>query len=188
MALLINNELAAELLSMQECLAALESVLKEQGRGEAVDRNKSSIHVPTDDSGLWYRYCSMEGASRGFKVAAIRIKSDMISWPEVSGRVRETKYTGRPGLYGGLILLFSTTNGELLAILNDGFIQHLRVAGTYGLGVQVHGSKRCANPRTDRLRRHGEVQCGSLFPGEATTSNQGFQHPTRAIGTDLRWK
>ena len=136
MALLINNELAAELLSMQECLAALESVLKEQGRGEAVDRNKSSIHVPTDDSGLWYRYCSMEGASRGFKVAAIRIKSDMISWPEVSGRVRETKYTGRPGLYGGLILLFSTTNGELLAILNDGFIQHLRVAGTYGLGVK----------------------------------------------------
>lgn len=41
MALLINNELAAELMSMQGCLDALESVLKEQCRGEAADRNKS---------------------------------------------------------------------------------------------------------------------------------------------------
>jgi alanine dehydrogenase len=136
MALLINNEVAAELISMQACLEALESVLKEQGRGEAADRNKSSIHVPTDDAGLWYRYCSMEGASRGLRVVAIRIKSDMISWPEVNGRVRETKHTLTPGLYGGLVLLFSAGTGELLAILNDGLIQHLRVAGTYGLGVK----------------------------------------------------
>jgi alanine dehydrogenase len=136
MALLINNEVAAELMNMQACLEALESVFEEQGTREAADRNKSSIHVPTEDPGLWYRYCSMEGGSRRLQVVAIRIKSDMISWPEVNGRVRETKYTGTPGLYGGLILLFSARNGELLAILNDGFIQHLRVAGTYGLGVK----------------------------------------------------
>jgi alanine dehydrogenase len=136
MALLINNEVAAELISMRGCIEALESVLTEQGRGEAVDRNKSSIHVPTGNSELWYRYCSMEGASRGLQVVAIRIKSDMISWPELNGRVRETKYTGTPGTYGGLVLLFSARNGELLAILNDGFIQHLRVAGTYALGVK----------------------------------------------------
>jgi alanine dehydrogenase len=136
MALLINNDVAAELINMQSCLEALESVIEEQGKGEATDRNKSSIHVPTDDAGLWYRYCSMEGASRRRRVVAIRIKSDMISWPEINGRVRETKYTVAPGVYGGLVLLFSAGNGELLAILNDGFIQHLRVAGTYALGVK----------------------------------------------------
>jgi len=161
MALLINNELAAELMSMQACLEALESVLKEQGKGEAADRNKSSIHVPTDDSDLWYRYCSMEGASRGLQVVAIRIKSDMISWPEVNGRVRETKYTVTPGVYGGLVLLFSARNGELLAILNDGFIQHLRVAGTYGLGVKY-------TARTD-ARTLGLIGSGAMakFNAEA---------------------
>jgi ornithine cyclodeaminase/alanine dehydrogenase-like protein (mu-crystallin family) len=136
MALIINNEVAAQLMSMQGCLEALERVFRELGRGEAVDRNKSSIHVPTDNPDLWYRYCSMEGASRELQVAAIRIKSDMIQWPAVNGRIRETKYTGKPGLFGGLILLFSSQTGELLAVLNDGFIQHLRVAGTYGLGVK----------------------------------------------------
>jgi len=135
-ALIINNELAAQLMSMQGCLEALERVFREQARGEAVDRNKSSIHVPTENPELWYRYCSMEGASRDLQVAAIRIKSDMIQWPEVNGRIRETKYTGKPGLYGGLILLFSGRTGELLSIFNDGFIQHLRVAGTYALGVK----------------------------------------------------
>jgi len=134
--LLINNEVAADVLGMHECMEALAVVLKEIGNGEAADRNKSNIHIPTGDPCLWYRYCSMEGGSRALQMVAIRIKSDMVSWPDVNGRLRETKYTREPGLYGGIILLFSATNGELLAILNDGFIQHLRVAGTYGLGVQ----------------------------------------------------
>ena len=98
MALLINNELAAELMSMQGCLEALESILKEQGRGEAADRNKSSIHIPTGDSGLWYRYCSMEGASRALQVVAIRIKSDVVSWPEVNGRIERNKVHWDSGL------------------------------------------------------------------------------------------
>jgi len=135
-ALLINNHVAASLLTMRECMEALEFVLKEKGKGEAADRNKANIHIPTEDSKLWYRYCSMEGGSRGLKAVAIRIKSDMVSWPEVKGYLREQKYTSRPGLYGGLVLLFSAVNGELLAIFNDGFLQHARVAGTYGLGVQ----------------------------------------------------
>jgi alanine dehydrogenase len=136
LALLINNEVAAGLLSMHECMEALAVVLKEIGKGDAADRNKSNIHIPTDNSSLWYRYCSMEGGSRSLQMVAIRIKSDMVSWPEVNVRLRETKYTREPGLYGGIILLFSARSGELLAILNDGIIQHLRVAGTYGLGVK----------------------------------------------------
>lgn len=136
MALLINNEVAAGLLSMRECMESLEFVFKEKGKGEAADRNKSNIHIPSGDPGLWYRYCSMEGGSRALQLVAIRIKSDMVAWPEVNGQIREAKYTCEPALYGGIVLLFSARNGELLAILNDGFIQHLRVAGTYGLGVK----------------------------------------------------
>lgn len=136
MALLINNQVTASLLTLGECMEALEFVLKEKGKGEATDRNKANIHIPTEDSKLWYRYCSMEGGSRGLKAVAIRIKSDMVSWPEVKGYLREQKYTSLPGLYGGLVLLFSAVNGELLAIFNDGLLQHARVAGTYGLGVR----------------------------------------------------
>lgn len=136
MPLLINNEVASNALSMQECMDSLENIYKEEARGEAVSRNKSSIHMPTEDPNLWYRYVSMEGGSRGLRVVAVRIKTDMVFWKPVNGIHRELWYTSEVGKYGGLVLLFSAENGELLAILNDGFIQHMRVVGTYALGAK----------------------------------------------------
>jgi alanine dehydrogenase len=136
MPLLINNEVAANVLGMQDCMDSLENVYKEEARGGAVSRNKSSIHMPTGDSNLWYRYVSMEGGSRKLRVVAVRIKSDMVFWKPVNAIHRELWYTSEVGKYGGLILLFSAESGELLAILNDGFIQHMRIVGTYALGAK----------------------------------------------------
>ncbi len=42
----------------------------------------------------------------------------------------------RPGLFCGLILLTSIENGEPLAFLNDGHLQHMRVGGDGGIGVK----------------------------------------------------
>ena len=42
----------------------------------------------------------------------------------------------RPGLYCGLILLTSIENGELLAFINDGYLQHMRVGADGGIGVK----------------------------------------------------
>jgi hypothetical protein len=61
----------------------------------------------------------MEGGSRAPGYYALRIKPDIISWPRVNGKVRQRKYATRPGLYGGLVLLYNTDNAEFLALLND---------------------------------------------------------------------
>jgi alanine dehydrogenase len=75
----------------------------------------------------------MEGASRSFETFAIRMKSDMLEWPE--GKTVE-KYCVEPGTFCGFVMVFSTRNGEPLAIINDGIIQHMRVGGCAGLGVK----------------------------------------------------
>ena len=41
-----------------------------------------------------------------------------------------------PGLYCGLIMLFSTETGGPLAMINDGTLQHFRVGGGAGLGAK----------------------------------------------------
>jgi ornithine cyclodeaminase/alanine dehydrogenase-like protein (mu-crystallin family) len=64
----------------------------------------------------------------------VRIKSDVLSWPE--GRTQE-KYCVQPGTFSGIILLYSIHNGEPLALMNDGYIQHMRVGGCAGLGVET---------------------------------------------------
>lgn len=61
------------------------------------------------------------------------MKSDMVEWPE--GKTVE-KYCIEPGTFCGIVMVFSTRNGEPLAIINDGIIQHMRVGGCAGLGVK----------------------------------------------------
>jgi len=78
----------------------------------------------------------MEGGIREPGYYALRIKPDMISWPIVNGMRRRVTYNSKPGLYGGLVFLFSVANAELLAIMNDGFIQHYRVAAAAAIGAK----------------------------------------------------
>jgi ornithine cyclodeaminase/alanine dehydrogenase-like protein (mu-crystallin family) len=42
----------------------------------------------------------------------------------------------QPGTFCGLIFLFRVDNGEPLAIINDGYLQHMRVGADCGLGVK----------------------------------------------------
>ncbi len=144
MPLLINNEVARELLSMKDCVDALEAAFREEGDGSAANRTKSNIHIPTKDAERWYRYCTMEGGLSLAGIAAIRIKSDIVSWPLYQGIRRENKYCVKPGKFCGLILLFSAENGELLAILNDGYIQHMRVGGTAGVAARYMARKEAS--------------------------------------------
>lgn len=131
--LLIDNETVAKVLDMKGCMEALETGYRDLASQRAVYRGRIDIFVPNDDPKLMYRWGTMEGASRSFETFAIRMKSDMMEWPE--GKTVE-KYCVEPGTYCGLVMVFSTRNGEPLAIINDGFIQHMRVGGCAGLGVK----------------------------------------------------
>ncbi len=50
---------------------------------------------------------------RSYGVVAVRIKSDIASWPQ--GGTQE-KYCIEHGTYSGIILLYSLTNGEPVAL------------------------------------------------------------------------
>ena len=135
MALLLNNEDVRSLLDMESCVAALEEAYRDLGENQAVNRPKTYIVVPEERESS-YSYCTMEGASRRLGVVAIRMKSDMNRYVEAFGMGRHEKWASRPGLFCGLVLLFSSRNGELLAILNDGLIQQMRVGATSGVAAK----------------------------------------------------
>lgn len=134
--LLIDRHVAEEVLDPEACMAVLEAAYKEEGVGSAVNRTKANILVPTHDPDLWYRYCTMEGGIRGMEVVAIRIKSDMVRYYSAFGRNRTDWYSGFPGRFFGLILLFDAKDGTLLAMLHDAHMQHMRVAATVTLATR----------------------------------------------------
>ncbi|HWO43689.1 MAG TPA: ornithine cyclodeaminase family protein [Candidatus Eisenbacteria bacterium] len=132
--LLINNREVEQLFDMKACLEALETGYDDLLKGDAVYRPRIDVWVPCERPDGYYRWGTMEGASRKIGVFAIRMKSDVVHWP--NGETEE-KYCIAPGTYCGLVLVFSVRNGEPLAIINDGLLQHMRVGGCAGLGAKV---------------------------------------------------
>ena len=131
--LYLSNDDVKKLLDMKICLRALEGGYRDLLEGNAVYRPRIDVYMPSDDDEKCYRWGSMEGACRTPGVFAIRMKSDLVWWPD--GKTSE-KCCIEPGTYCGLIMLFSTRNGAPLSIMNDGIIQHMRVGGSAGLGVK----------------------------------------------------
>jgi ornithine cyclodeaminase/alanine dehydrogenase-like protein (mu-crystallin family) len=131
--LLINNKVVEQILDMKGCIEALDTGYRDLVNERANYRGRYDFFVPNDDPKLMYRWGTMEGASRSFETFAIRMKSDMLEWPD--GKTVE-KYCVQPGTFCGFVMVFSTKNGEPLAIINDGVIQHMRVGACAGLGVK----------------------------------------------------
>ncbi|TAK05470.1 ornithine cyclodeaminase family protein [bacterium] len=131
--LLINNREVEQLFDMKSCIEALEAGYEDLLKGDAVYRPRLDVWVPCERPDGYYRWGTMEGASRKIGVFAIRMKSDIVHWPD---GLTEEKYCIKPGTYCGLIMVFSVRNGEPLAVINDGVLQHMRVGGCAGLGAK----------------------------------------------------
>lgn len=137
MTLLLSNAEVAELLPMADCLAVLEDAYRELAAGRGVNRRRSDTFAPTTHPGALYSLKSMDGIAPSQGVGAVRINSDIVTWPERAGNARREKVPLAPGgRWVGLVLLFSSETGEPLAILPDGYLQRLRVGATNGLGAK----------------------------------------------------
>ena len=132
--LLLRNADVAQVLDMRATIEALRAGYADLEAGDAAYIPRIDLYAPTGRQEDYYRWGSMTGSCRTYGVLATRIKSDVVSWPD--GRTEE-KYCIEPGTYSGIILLYSTTNGEPLALLQDGYLQHMRVGGSAGIGVDV---------------------------------------------------
>ena len=134
--LLIDNEVVASVLSMKECIEVQERAFAGVLTGASISRPRIDTLVPCADENGYFRFGSIEGATDG--VHAVRLKSDIMTFPRsADGTWTREKHSMRPGVFCGLVLLFSTDNGEPLAILNDGHLQHMRVGAAAGIGARL---------------------------------------------------
>lgn len=136
MTLLLNNDVMQRVLTPEMTIHALETSYKQLIDGEAVCRPRIDIRIPTKTPGRFYQWGTMEGGSTS-GYFAIRMKSDVLEEREYNGARTEEKFCVRPGLFCGLILLTEIETGTPLAIINDGHLQHLRVAADGAIGAKI---------------------------------------------------
>jgi ornithine cyclodeaminase/alanine dehydrogenase-like protein (mu-crystallin family) len=135
MTLILNNDDVQSVLTMEMTMKALEDAYLQLARSEAVCRPRIDIQIPTKDPRKIYQWGTMEGGSvSGY--FAIRMKSDVVYEQEYNGARTQEKYCVRPGKFCGLVLLIDIQNGEPVALINDGYLQHMRVGADSGIGVK----------------------------------------------------
>ena len=134
--ILIDNATQSGLLTMPECVDVLERAFGAIDSGQAIYRPKTDVNVPTSKTNEYYRFGSMEGWFDG--VFAIRFMSEVMTFDRrPDGSWREGQYSVEEGKNCAVVMLFCSENGEPLALLNDNWIQHMRVGGTAGLGTKL---------------------------------------------------
>lgn len=136
----VHNELVREMLTVGECIDVLERAFRQLDTGEAMERPRIDMYIPCELENGYLRWGTSEGTNDG--IFAIRMKSDVISWPESHNGARtEEKYCVQPGTWCGLVMLFNTRNGEPLGFINDGEISRLRVGASAAIGARYLAKK-----------------------------------------------
>lgn len=135
--LIISNEEIESLLSIKVCIDALENAYRSWDKGTAINRPRTDLVMPSVNEAGVYAFKSMEAGLYDPPIVAMRINSDIIRWNQQGNRTIKTKIPAAPGdKYVGLVMLFSTVNGEPLAIFPDGVVQRMRVASSSALAAR----------------------------------------------------
>jgi len=136
--ILLTNEDVEPLLSMPECITAIEAAFRDLGNEDAVDIPRQDAIVPNPRDGAIHDLKTMSGSWPASGIAAIRLNSDIVTGPIINGAPRRVKlHVSEPGgRYNGAVLLFSTDTGQLLAMVNDGMMQRTRVGATSGVAAK----------------------------------------------------
>ena len=167
MTLLLNNADVARVLTPAMTREALVTSYRDLAAGEAVCRPRIDIRIPTKTPGRTYQWGTMEGGSTA-GYFAIRLKSDVVYERDYNGVRTQEKFASRPGLFCGMIFLMDIETGVPLALINDGHLQHLRVAADSAIGASI-------------MARGGAVTLGMLGSGGMARSHVESLREVREI-------
>jgi ornithine cyclodeaminase/alanine dehydrogenase-like protein (mu-crystallin family) len=145
MTLVLSNDDVEKALKVGECLEVMEESYREQAASRAVNRPTCHSYLAHSLPNSTYSFKSVDGGIQKHGVLALRVTSDVVQEQQVHGTTRLEKLPlAGKGMFVGLVQLFSSETGELLAIMPDGLIQQTRVGVTSALGMKVMTRKNSA--------------------------------------------
>jgi ornithine cyclodeaminase/alanine dehydrogenase-like protein (mu-crystallin family) len=134
MALLIDNEVADQVLNMDDAIDVIADAFTQHGNHQAAFYPLQQLASPTAADGDAFVWGHHLGAIREPPRLALRFKSDVTEWVQQGEGTTREKFNVQRGTFMGFVLLFDTSTGELLGLMNDGVVQHVRVGATAGVG------------------------------------------------------
>ena len=133
MTLILSNADVSSVLTMPDCIDALEKAYKALARGRAVDVPRTDMMFPTKESHTFYMFKCIQGGMLDEEVVGQRNQSDFDHFYEED---RVVKVANHRETYPSNVFLYSMKTLELLAIVQDGELQRMRVAATCAVAAK----------------------------------------------------
>lgn len=163
--LFLTNAEQEGLITYVEAIAAMEDAYAEYGRGIAKTIPRQRINTPKEGGeSLYHWFNVIPGVYPGNGTAAIRLNSTSLRITEKRGSTR-FEY---PGAFSGLVLLFDVGSNELVAVLQDFYLNPLRVAATSAVA-------------TDRLAPRDAEVLGVFGSGTQATTHVTYACQVRDL-------
>lgn len=125
--LILSNKDISGLATTNEYIAAIEQAYLELGQGTAQELPRRRIYHPRPNQvEHYYWFNEMAGIVPGIRSMGLRINSATVNVTRKRGNAR----LGFPGAFSALVFLFDTETNELLAVLQDFYLNPIRVAAT----------------------------------------------------------
>lgn len=197
MALLLDSNDIEPLLTAKLCIDALDDAFRDYGMGKATTAIGREViltrlpdkEVPAAGARKGHAYHGLEvqsGSVPRYQVACLRVKSDILYWPEVDGDYRRKKYPGAPGgLFCGFVILFDNDTGAPVALMPDGLIQRLRVGATSALGARYMAPEDAEVAAVIGSGNQGESQAIALAEVRPNLKEIRIFSPTKKNREDL---
>jgi alanine dehydrogenase len=164
--LVLTRSEVAGLLSMSECIAAVESVFKDYAAGLVPPPGVLAFHAPT---GGFHLKVASTGQTEGFFAAKVN-----------------SNFPGNPSDYGlptiqGVIALFDLECGTLLALMDSMEITALRTAAATGVAARYLAREDAATATICGCGVQGRLQLEAVHQVRPLTSAHCYdQDPSRA--------
>lgn len=202
MTLVISNDDVSKVLTMASTIEALEQLYSDLGSGSAVYRGRTDLFSPTfaeidQRIPAAHQFKTLDGTIPRLQAASIRVTSDIVGFPVVNGSRRRIKIPAAEGkAYVGLVFLFSSVRGELIAILQDGILQRYTVGAINAIGakylsransstVGLIGAGNQAGPQLEALKQVRPIETVRVYSPNRVEAEAFADSMSRTLGVTI---
>lgn len=142
--LFLSNEDLEQLLTPQVATEVMEETYRAMATGDGVTRTRTQTFAPTGQGDVLMEFRTMDGAVPATGTLGIRVLPDLVSVPMIGGKRRRLQHPRPNGRFLAFNLIFSLQTGELIGIVQDAYLQRMRMCGAHAAAAKVLAKQNAA--------------------------------------------
>lgn len=141
MPILLSNEDVKRLITPRIAVEVMRETYRGMADGTAVTRTRSQTFAETTKEGTFVELRTMDGIVPAFGAVGMRILPDLHSWPRIGENLRYDKIPKRNNKFLAFDLIFDLDTADLQAVVQDAYLQQMRIAGAHGVAADYLARK-----------------------------------------------